>query len=168
MTSPSRTRAPSSTRRSASRPWIFAETTALRRATTYPDAVSSAVPDGASPDLSTRGVVVSTSVAAKTPRPHEKTELAATMNTGRAMTTTQALRRERGGWSSRRSEASSVVRSSVIRDRSRAAAAPPPLNAATCLDCAPRTSPESRRPRFRSPPSASAPQARPRSLRASR
>ena len=42
-------------------------------------------------------------------------------------------------------------RSLIMRDRSRAVAPMP--NAATCPDCAPRTSPESRRPRFQSQPS---------------
>src|SRR5437773_2761697 len=107
---------------------------------------------GAPPDLTTRGVVVSTSVAAKTPRPHEKIVPAAMMNTSRAMTT-HAPRRERGDSSSRRSETSSFLRSSMllstltrssrllILDRSRAAPTPWP-HAATCLDCAPRTAPE--------------------------
>jgi hypothetical protein len=81
----------------------------LRRATTYPDPVSSGVPEGAPPDLSTRGVVVSTSVAAKT-RSHQKVVLAATTNTSTAMTT-HGPRRERGGSASRRSEASSFLRS---------------------------------------------------------
>ena len=63
MSCPSRTRVPSSTRSSANRPWILAETTALRRATRYPEAASTGEPATAEPPLDSAAEAVWTSVA---------------------------------------------------------------------------------------------------------
>src|SRR6187431_3168754 len=111
MSSPSRTRLPSSTRSSASRPWILADTTALRRATRYPEAARIGVPADTPPPPVRVALAVSTVTARKASRARNAYSPPNTSSTGISSSSGQ-----RHGlfavWSrSMRSEASSPFRS---------------------------------------------------------
>ncbi len=108
--SPVCTSLPSSTRSSERRPWIFDETTASRRATRYPEAVSTGVPAAAEPVCSITGETAVTSTLEKLPALRHASAPAPAAITITASRIQTPLR-DFSGSSLRRSEARSAFRS---------------------------------------------------------